>query len=79
REDIAEVQYRVKGALRSALQMSRDEGEAYIRSMYTGLSSVKEAIYNPFEFQDAQINGSDLPGSGLASVRIIRGPAYPVE
>ncbi|MCC5307809.1 hypothetical protein LMO65_14365, partial [Staphylococcus aureus] len=59
--------------------MSRDEGEAYIRSMYTGLSSVKEAIYTPFEFQDAQINGSDLPGSGLASVRIIRGPAYPVE
>lgn len=79
REDIAEVQYRVKGALRSAMQMSRDEGEAYIRAMYTGLSSVKEAIYNPFDFQDAQINGLDLAGSGLASVRIIRGPAYPVE
>lgn len=79
REDHAEIQYRVKGAMRTAMQLTREDGEARVRALYTGLSSVKEAVYNPYDFQDAQISGSDLQGSGLSSVRIIRGPAYPVE
>ncbi|WP_373380345.1 ATPase, T2SS/T4P/T4SS family [Cupriavidus nantongensis] len=47
--------------------------------MYTGLATVKAATYNPLDVQDAQIAGDALPGTGLSSVRIVRGPAYPVE
>lgn len=80
REDHTEIQVRVKGDLRTvaAQSMRREEGERLIRAMYTGLATVKDT-YNPLEVQDAQIAGEALPGTGLSSVRIVRGPAYPVE
>ncbi len=81
REHHTEIQVRIKGDLRtvSALSMRREEGERLIRAMYTGLATVKAATYNPLDVQDAQIAGDALPGTGLSSVRIVRGPAYPVE
>ena len=81
REHHTEIQVRVKGDLRTvaALSMRREEGERLIRAMYTGLATVKAATYNPLDVQDAQIAGDALPGTGLSSVRIVRGPAYPVE
>ncbi|WP_255581907.1 GspE/PulE family protein [Cupriavidus sp. AU9028] len=80
REDHTEIQVRVKGDLRTvaAQSMRREEGERLIRAMYTGLATVKDT-YNPLDVQDAQIAGEALPGTGLSSVRIVRGPAYPVE
>lgn len=81
RQSHAEVQIRVKGDLKvvTNLSMRREEGEALVRATYTGLSTVKQSTYNPLDFQDAQISGEALPDSGLSGVRIIRGPAYPVE
>lgn len=81
RDDHTEIQVRVKGDLRTvtAQSMRREEGERLIRAMYTGLATVKAATYNPLDVQDAQIAGDALPGTGLSSVRIVRGPAYPVE
>ncbi|BAP89105.1 putative type IV secretion apparatus, ATPase component [Burkholderiales bacterium GJ-E10] len=79
REKFAEVQLRVKDDLSSIRTMNRSEGEALIRAACVGLASVKDAMYRPYEFQSAQIEGGSLPGSGLSSVRIIRGPAYPIE
>uniref|UniRef100_UPI003F4967F4 ATPase, T2SS/T4P/T4SS family n=1 Tax=Cupriavidus taiwanensis TaxID=164546 RepID=UPI003F4967F4 len=81
REHHTEIQVRVQGDLRTvgALSMRREEGERLVRAMYTGLATVKAATYNPLDVQDAQIAGDALPGTGLSSVRIVRGPAYPVE
>ncbi|MBN3761069.1 ATPase, T2SS/T4P/T4SS family [Burkholderia sp. Ac-20365] len=80
-EKFTEVLVRVKGDLQVAekYSMDQEEGDALVRSMYTGLATSKEGTYNPREFQDAQIRGDVIPGSGLSSVRIIRGPKYPEE
>ncbi|MEW6339643.1 MAG: ATPase, T2SS/T4P/T4SS family [Pseudomonadota bacterium] len=81
REKHAEVQLRVKGDLMVAhkLNMRRDEGEALVRSIYTGLATIKEPVYNPLSFQDGQISGDALPGTNVSSVRLIRGPSFPEE
>ena len=79
RRKFTEVQARVNGDLMTIRTLNRSEGEALIRAACVGLASVKDAMYRPYEFQSAQIEGSSLPGSGLSSVRIIRGPAYPIE
>lgn len=82
RERDAEVQIRVRGDYRVAKgwSMNRAAGEALVRAIYTGLATVKPSSYNELEFQNAQIKGSTgLPGTGLSSVRLIRGPMYPVE
>jgi type II secretory ATPase GspE/PulE/Tfp pilus assembly ATPase PilB-like protein len=81
REHHAELQARVKGDVKTIANrsMRREEGEALVRAIYTGLASVRQATYNPREFQDARISGDALPGTGLSSIRILRGPAHPVE
>lgn len=79
REKFAEIQLRVKGELKVVWGMTRDEGEAFVRSTFAGLASVKDPIMNPYEFQNAQISGEELPGTGLTSIRVIRGPSYPVQ
>lgn len=79
REKFAEVQLRIKGDLKVVAGMTRSEAEAMIRAICSGLTSVKETHVNPHEFQDYQISGDALPGSGLSSIRIIRGPCYPTE
>jgi type II secretory ATPase GspE/PulE/Tfp pilus assembly ATPase PilB-like protein len=81
REDHTELQIRVKGDLKTMKRviLHPAEGEAFDRAMYTGLATVKEATYNPLSFQDAQIKGDSLPGTMVSSIRIIRGPMFPVE
>ncbi|MCL6470900.1 MAG: Flp pilus assembly complex ATPase component TadA, partial [Ralstonia sp.] len=81
REDHTEVQIRIKGDLWTVASMSmrREEGERLTRSMYSGLATIKEDSYKALNFQNAQIKGEALPGTGLTSVRIIRGPSFPVE
>lgn len=76
----AEVQLRVLGDLRTvtSLSMRQEEGEALIRSTFAGLAKVKDT-YNHHVFQDGQIAGETFLGSGVTSVRLVRGPAYPAE
>lgn len=75
----AEIQFRVKGELRVAVRLGQDEGEAIARAFYQGIAVVKEASYTPLECQNAQISGEVLEDTPLSSVRIIRGPSYPIE
>lgn len=80
--DHTEVQVRIQGQLRAipSLNMRVEEGEQLIRSICTGLTTSKEPTFNQRQFQNAQINGYEtFPGTGLSSVRIIRGPSYPVS
>lgn len=74
-----EVQCRIKGELRVLARLSQTEGETIIRSFYQGIAVVKDATFQPLQIQNAQISGSVLKDTGLSSVRIVRGPAYPVE
>ncbi|CAJ0781313.1 ATPase, T2SS/T4P/T4SS family [Ralstonia chuxiongensis] len=81
-EGHTELQARVKGDLKTCagISLHPDQGERLIRAMCQGLATVKVKTYNPLDFQDEiQISGDALPRSDLASVRIIRGPSYPVE
>lgn len=80
--DCTVVQIRLKGDLRDvpSMTMRAEEGDELIRSIISGLTTTKEAQLNRREFQHAQINGYEtLPGTGLSSVRIVRGPSYPVS
>lgn len=73
-----EIQIDVKGGLRVLAQKGQQEGEALVRAIYQGLAKVRDASYNPLEFQNAQIPGEVLPPeTNLTSVRIVRGPCYP--
>ncbi|KVX33869.1 GspE/PulE family protein [Burkholderia territorii] len=84
REHHTEIQVRVKGDLKTITndryQFGAGEGQPFTRAIYTGLSTVKDGgTYNPLQFQNAKIEGSTLPGTGLSSARVIRGPMFPVE
>jgi len=82
RKDHTEIQARIQGELRDlpGKSMRADEGESLIRALFTGLTtSTGEATFNPRSYQNAQISGDKLPGSGLSSVRVVRGPSYPVN
>lgn len=79
RGSYTEVQCRIKGELRVLVRLSQEEGEAIVRAFYQGIAVVKDATFQPLQVQNAQISGSVLDGIGLSSVRIVRGPAYPVE
>ncbi|GBQ33668.1 type II secretion system protein PilB [Acidocella aminolytica 101 = DSM 11237] len=74
-----EVQFRVKGELRVAERLTQEEGEAIIRAFYQGIAVVKDASFTPLETQNAQISGPIVQEYGPSSVRIVRGPAHPVE
>ncbi|WP_176026136.1 ATPase, T2SS/T4P/T4SS family [Robbsia andropogonis] len=82
RETLTEVQWRIKGDYRTVggeYSMYHDQGQDFVRAIYTGLATVKDATYNPLEFQNAQIHGNAVDAPGVTSIRIIRGPMYPVE
>lgn len=79
KETHAEVQIRVKGRLRVMERLAADEGRAISRAFFQGLATVKQSSYNPLEFQDGQIAGDALKDTALSSVRLVRGPSYPVE
>lgn len=78
REGHTEIQIEVKGELRVLERNTKENGELIVRSIYQGIAGVRDASFSQYEFQNAQIAGSDLPQeAGLTSVRIARGPCYP--
>jgi type II secretory ATPase GspE/PulE/Tfp pilus assembly ATPase PilB-like protein len=74
-----EIQGRLKGELRVLDRLSYAEGEALSRALYQSIATARDASYNPREFQNAQISGRELAETGLTSIRIVRGPCFPVE
>lgn len=74
-----EIQFRIKGELRVSGRITQEEGEAIVRAFYQGIAVVKDASFQPLQTQNAQISGEIVQELGLSSVRIVRGPAHPVE
>lgn len=80
RPTFTEVQLRSKGQLRVLTRnLTREAGHAIIRAMCQGLAAVKSATHNPKEFQNAQLSGQAISHLGLTSVRLVRGPCFPVD
>ena len=75
----AEAQVRIKGGLLVLERMTHDDAEAISRAMFQGIATVKDSSYNPLEFQNAQISGGEMSRIGLTSVRLVRGPAFPID
>lgn len=78
RAEMTEIQVRHKGRIKVLEELSQAEGLAISRVLYQGFEGVR-ATYKPTEFQSAQLSGSDISRLGLSSVRLERGPAYPIE
>lgn len=74
----AEIQIVVNDELRTFARPSQHEAEQLVRAIYQGIATQREGSLMPLEFQNAQISGDVLPPeTGLTSIRICRGPAYP--
>lgn len=79
RGDHTEIQFVLKGELRTYLRTTQEEGVLLARAIYQGLAKTKAASWNQLEFQSAQIPDDMLPPDlALTSARIMRGPMYPV-
>jgi type II secretory ATPase GspE/PulE/Tfp pilus assembly ATPase PilB-like protein len=75
----AEIQVRRKGDLKVLARVGQREAEEMARALYQGVATVKDSSFNPLEFQNAQISGDAVADMELTSVRLVRGPAFPVE
>lgn len=74
----AEIQIVVNDELRTLNRFSQEDAEQLVRAIYQGIATQREGSLTPLEFQNAQISGDVLPtDTGLTSIRICRGPAYP--
>lgn len=79
RGDHTEIQFVVKGELRTYQRLTQEDGVLLARAIYQGLAKTKAASWNQLEFQGAQVPDDMLPPDlSLTSARIIRGPMYPV-
>lgn len=76
-----EVQLRINGDLFTAdrFSMHADDGTQFVRAIFNGLATNKPPTFDPKDFQNAQIDADALPETGIANVRIIRGPADPID
>ena len=80
RGDHTEIQFEVKGEVRTYTMLGHAEGEDLARAVYQGLAKTKDSSWKPLERQSAQIPDEVLPPDlGLTSARVIRGPMYPVS
>lgn len=74
-----EIQFRIKGALKHYETWRANVGDAVIKSLYQGIATVRDSSFNPREFQNAQISGEEIAPMNMTSVRLVRGPSFPVE
>ncbi|MBB2156621.1 Flp pilus assembly complex ATPase component TadA [Gluconacetobacter diazotrophicus] len=77
RKSLVQVQFRIRKSLFVYGELSTAEGDALIIALYR-LCAVQDNMFMPAETQDGAIAGDVLEQSGLSSVRVVRGPAYPV-
>ncbi|NVN03724.1 Flp pilus assembly complex ATPase component TadA [Asaia spathodeae] len=75
-KDYAEVRVRIKKNVLVLKDMSIAEGDALLVALYR-LGSTQDPTIREGETQDGGISGSELEGTGLENVRIVRGPSYP--
>lgn len=79
RASMGEIQFRVKGGLKVYRRLSKSESISLVRSLYQGVASIRDSSYNELESQNAQISGEVVSDMKVTSVRMVRGPAYPIE
>ncbi|GBR25669.1 GspE/PulE family protein [Gluconobacter japonicus] len=77
KERHTEILFRINGTLVVAHELTNDHADRLLRAMYT-LASSRDSAYSEMEFQDAAVAGDVLKGTGLANVRIVKGPCLPV-
>lgn len=78
RDTFTDIQVRIKGRLKVFDRLLAADGHLLERTLFQGFASSRDTSLNPGEFQNAQINGEDIHPA-LTSVRLVRGPAYPVD
>ncbi|MBB2164490.1 Flp pilus assembly complex ATPase component TadA [Gluconacetobacter aggeris] len=78
KERHTEIMFRINGTLVVAHELTNDHADRLIRAMYT-LASSRDSAYSEGESQDAAVAGDVLKGTGLANVRIVKGPCLPVS
>ncbi|MEN3168318.1 ATPase, T2SS/T4P/T4SS family [Gluconobacter sp. OJB] len=78
KERHTEVQFRINGSLVVAHELTNDHADRLLRAMYT-MATSRDSAYSDLSFQDAAIAGDILKGTGLANVRIVKGPCLPVS
>lgn len=76
-----ETQLRIDGDLYTAARFSENatDGQQLLRCVYYGLAQNKESEYIAVDFQKMQIEGARIEASALDNIRLIRGPAHPIE
>ncbi|GBQ81502.1 GspE/PulE family protein [Asaia bogorensis] len=78
--DTARIQFRVDGSLADAWELTPAEADSLIIALCQGIATDRsQGQFNFAEFQDAQVEGKILDGTGLANIRILRGPCAPVQ
>ena len=72
------IQLAIEGEVRALKHLMIGEGKRILRAIYQGVAKTRAESFNPLEFQNAQIAGTDLPKkTNITSIRIIRGPSFP--
>ncbi|MFT8828160.1 GspE/PulE family protein [Acetobacter syzygii] len=72
-----EISFRVNGKLGIAHEYDNNFADHLIPVLYT-LCRSRDASQSPMEFQDGSIPNDELTGTGIANVRVVKGPCYPV-
>lgn len=70
------IEIRLRKKIMILKEVSRHEGRQLEIAIFN-LQSSRKNTYSEKDPQDGGITGDALPGTGLANVRIIRGPSYP--
>lgn len=78
RENLTEICVRHKGSIKLMDRLTQAEGIALCRVLFTFEGS-QVSTYKAQECQSAQISGNVLLPFGLSSIRMERGPCFPVE
>lgn len=73
---IANILIRVNGGLQEFGQMHQKQAESLCATIYQSMSDpgASDAIYQPNEYQDARISGSEMLPAGLHGIRVHSGP-----
>lgn len=79
-EDAARIQFRIDGSLADAWELTPAEADSLVIALCQGIATDRsQGQFNFADFQDAQVEGNVLDGTGLANIRIVRGPCAPVQ
>jgi type II secretory ATPase GspE/PulE/Tfp pilus assembly ATPase PilB-like protein len=75
----AEVLLTVNNDLRQFREFQQDKALLLVRAIWQGLVTTGDSQWRDYDRQNAQVTGDKLnPDTGVTSIRIVRGPMFPV-